>query len=235
MRSPSSLARDRVILTCVAMSIRIVSPHGRFQKDSNILNITWHHSTVRREQRESLFKQRSCTIWLTGLPASGKTTTAFAIEYSLITRGFAAFVLDGDNVRHGLNKDLGFSAEDRKENIRRIGEVAKLFAESGIILIASFISPYRNDRDNVRMIHNNAGLCFIEVFINTPLAVCIERDPKGLYAKAKRGELIGLTGIDAPYEDPLHPEIVLNTQHTGPQHLSGQVLDYLVDHGYLFV
>jgi adenylylsulfate kinase len=144
-------------------------------------NITWHSTHVDRKDRERVLDQRGCTIWFTGLPSSGKSTTAFTLEHKLISLGYLAYVLDGDNVRHGLNKNLGFSAEDREENIRRIGEVAKLFADAGLITMTSFISPYRRDRDLVRDLHREAGLCFIEVFVDTPLEVCEARDPKGLY------------------------------------------------------
>lgn len=196
-------------------------------------NITWHSTHVERREREEILKQRGCTIWLTGLPSSGKSTTAFTLEHELIKRGYAAFVLDGDNVRHGLNKNLGFSAEDREENIRRVGEVARLFADAGIIVTTSFISPYRGDRDKARKIHEEAGLCFIEVFVDTPVEICEKRDPKGLYQKARKGELRGFTGVDDPYEPPLEPELTLKTEEAGPEALTAQILDYLLDNGYL--
>src|SRR5512137_690122 len=169
-------------------------------------NITWHSTHVDRPDRERLLKQKGCTIWFTGLPSSGKSTTAFTLEHELISLGYLAYVLDGDNVRHGLNRNLGFSAEDREENIRRIGEVAKLFADAGVITMTSFISPYRKERDLARKIHGEAGLRFVEIFVDTPVDICEERDPKGLYKKARRGELKGFTGIDDPYEEPLNPE-----------------------------
>jgi adenylylsulfate kinase len=195
-------------------------------------NVTWHSSHVERADREKLLGQQGCTIWFTGLPSSGKSTTAFTLEHELVRRGFLAYVLDGDNIRHGLNKNLGFSAEDREENIRRIGEVAKLFADAGLVTMTSFISPYRKDRDHARQIHRDAGLPFVEVFVDTPIDLCEERDPKGLYKKARRGELKGFTGVDDPYEQPLAPEIVLDTRRA-PDELTDQLMTYLVNHGLL--
>jgi adenylyl-sulfate kinase len=196
-------------------------------------NVVWHFTQVSRAQRETLLNQRGSTIWLTGLPSSGKSTTAFALEYELIRRGFMAYVLDGDNIRHGLNKDLGFAARDREENIRRVAEVAKLFADSGIIVITSFISPYRKERDFARQIHTQAGLDFTEVFIDTPVDVCEARDPKHLYAKARRGELKGFTGVDDPYEEPLDPDIVAKTAEHDPEAIALQMMYYLVKVGTL--
>ncbi len=173
-------------------------------------NITRHCPSVSRRESESLFDQKGGTIWLTGLSSSGKSSTAFTLERRLLWSGFFAYVLDGDNVRHGLNKDLGFSAREREENIGRVAEVAKLFADSGLMAIASFISPYRRERDLARRIHEDSGLYFAEVFVDTPIDVCESRDPKGLYAKARRGDLLEFTGIDAPYEPPLHPELTVS-------------------------
>lgn len=174
-------------------------------------NVVWHEGHVERAQREALLKQRGCTIWLTGLPSSGKSTLAFSLEHLLVQRGRLAYVLDGDNIRHGLNKNLGFSAEDRAENIRRIGEVAKLFADAGVLTITSFVSPYRKDRDSVRELHKAGNLPFVEVFVDTPVGVCETRDPKGLYAKARAGQLKGFTGVDDPYEPPQSPELTIKT------------------------
>ncbi len=196
-------------------------------------NIKWHEAHVDRNERFKLIKQQGCTIWLTGLPSSGKSTIAFTMEHEIIRRGFLSYVLDGDNVRHGLNKNLGFSAEDRQENIRRIGEVAKLFADAGVITITSFISPYISDRDSVRKLHEEAGITFIEVFIDTPLNVCEERDPKGLYKKARDGIIKGFTGIDDPYEPPENPEIVIKTTELTPQQSTARILSYLIDRGKL--
>src|SRR5437763_139706 len=152
-------------------------------------NVVWHEGHVERKDREGLLKQKGCTVWLTGLPSSGKSTLAFSLEHLLVQRGHLAYVLDGDNIRHGLNKNLGFSAEDRAENIRRIGEVAKLFADTGVLTLTSFVSPYRADRDIVRSLHDAAGLPFVEVFVDTPVDLCEQRDPKGLYKKARAGQI----------------------------------------------
>jgi bifunctional enzyme CysN/CysC len=168
-------------------------------------HITWHRGDVDRDERLS----SGATIWFTGLSGSGKSTIAAACERLLLERGRPAYVLDGDNVRHGLNGDLGFSAEDRAENVRRVGEVARLFADAGVVALVPLISPYRADRDRVRNAHAEAGLAFIEVHVATPIEVCEQRDPKGLYAKARTGEITGFTGIDDPYEAPLSPELVL--------------------------
>lgn len=198
-------------------------------------NITWHEGHVNRKIRENLLQQRGCTIWMTGLSASGKSTLAFTLEHALVQRNRLTYVLDGDNVRHGLNKNLGFSAEDREENIRRIGEVAKLFADAGFITMTSFISPYRKDRDIARKIHDDAGLFFMEVFVDAPIEVCEERDPKGLYKKARRGELKGFTGIDDPYEPPHNPELRIDTNLLNPQQGAMRILGYLVEQGYLML
>jgi adenylylsulfate kinase len=174
-------------------------------------NITWHEGELTREARFDALGCVGATLWFTGLSGSGKSTIASALEARLVRRGVYAYRLDGDNVRHGLNAGLGFSAEDRQENIRRIGEVARLFADSGCIAITSFISPYRSDRDRVRAMHEESGLRFLEVFIDTPIEVCEQRDPKGLYKKARAGEITGFTGIDDPYEAPEAPEIHVRT------------------------
>jgi adenylylsulfate kinase len=198
-------------------------------------NITWHEGHVDRRIRENLLQQRGCTIWMTGLSASGKSTLAFTLEHALVERNRVAYVLDGDNVRHGLNKNLGFSAEDREENIRRIGEVSKLFADAGFITMTSFISPYRKDRDIARRIHYESGLFFMEVFVDAPIEVCEQRDPKGLYKKARRGELKGFTGIDDPYEPPEKPELIIDTSHLTPQQGAMKILGFLVETGYLML
>lgn len=177
-------------------------------------NVVWHEGHVERTAREGLVNQRGCTIWLTGLPSSGKSTIGFSLEHWLVQQGRLAYVLDGDNIRHGLNKNLGFSAEDRDENIRRIGEVTKLFADAGLISITSFVSPYRADRDRARKLHDEAGIPFIEVFVDTQLEECEKRDPKGLYKKARAGEIPNFTGISDPYEAPLNAEVVLKTTET---------------------
>ena len=183
--------------------------------DIKATNITWHEGHVDREAREKLLKQKDALLWTTGLSGSGKSTIAYTLEHALIQRGHLAYVLDGDNIRHGLNKNLGFSPEDRTENIRRIGEVGNLFADTGVITITAFISPYRADRAVAREVIGDGN--FFEVFCDTPLGVCEERDPKGLYKKARAGEIKGFTGIDAPYEAPETPELVIDTSKVSPQ------------------
>ena len=178
-------------------------------------NITWHEGHVSRDQRQKLLSQTGILIWFTGLSGSGKSTIAYTLEHALVQRNHLCYVLDGDNIRHGLNKNLGFSAEDRTENIRRIGEVGKLFVDAGIITITAFISPYRADREIARQTVGDGN--FFEVFCDTPLAVCEERDPKGLYKKARAGEIKGFTGIDDPYEQPEKPELVIDTSKCSPQ------------------
>ena len=192
-------------------------------------NITWHQSEIDQAAREELLKQKGCVIWFTGLSGSGKSTIANQVAVRLHQSGRITYVLDGDNIRHGLNKNLGFSPEDRQENIRRIGEVAKLFADAGLITTTAFISPYRQDRDAVRDIMSPDR--FIEVFVDCPLEVCENRDPKGLYKKARAGELKGFTGIDAPYEAPQSPELVVNTNELDVAGCTEQVIAYLMVHG----
>ena len=194
-------------------------------------NITWHEGHVTRAERERLLGQKGATLWFTGLSGSGKSTIAFTLEHALVQRGRLAYVLDGDNVRHGLNKNLGFSAADREENIRRIGEVAKLFADCGVLTMTSFISPYRRDRDGVRALHAEAGIPFVEVHVATPLATCEQRDPKGLYKKARAGQLKNFTGIDDPYEPPARPELTLDATNTSPQEATVRLLEYLEREG----
>ena len=196
-------------------------------------NIKWHEGHVDRFYRQELLGQRGLTIWFTGLPSSGKSTTAFLLEHELVKRRFLAYVLDGDNIRHGLNGNLGFSAEDRKENIRRIGEVAKLFADAGVIVSTSFISPFKSDRDLVRKLHKEANLNFIEVFIKAPVEVCSQRDPKGLYRKALAGEIKGFTGVDAPYEEPESPELVIDTDKLSKEECMQILVDYLIENKYI--
>ena len=192
-------------------------------------NITWHQSEIDQAAREELLQQKGCVIWFTGLSGSGKSTVANQVAAHLHQSGRITYVLDGDNIRHGLNKNLGFSPEDRQENIRRIGEVAKLFADAGLITTTAFISPYRQDRDAVRDIMSPDR--FIEVFVDCPLEVCENRDPKGLYKKARAGELKGFTGIDAPYEAPQSPELVVNTNELDVAGCTEEVIAYLMEHG----
>lgn len=172
-------------------------------------NVHWHAGNLTRDERFGLLKSVGCTLWFTGLPSSGKSTIASALEQVVVQRGRHCYRLDGDNIRMGLNKNLGFSADDRAENIRRIGEVAKLFADSGSVALTSFISPYRADRDAARALHEKEGIGFFEVFVDTPVEECEKRDPKGLYKKARAGEIKGFTGVDDPYEAPSKPELRL--------------------------
>ncbi len=188
-------------------------------------NLTWHVGEVDREARAAAHGHRGAILWFTGLSGSGKSTIAHRVERTLIERGAFAYVLDGDNVRHGLNSDLGFAPEDRVENIRRIGEVARLFADAGALVVSAFISPYRKDRDRVRALMGPGE--FIEVFVDTPLEVCEARDPKGLYKKARSGEMSGLTGLDAPYEPPDEPEIHLKTVNLSVDEAADRVISYL--------
>ncbi len=174
-------------------------------------NVHWHDGEVTREDRQKMLNQKGATLWFTGLSGSGKSTVAVALEKALIERGHLCYRLDGDNVRLGINKNLGFSAEDRAENIRRIGEIAKLFVDTGVIVLSSFVSPYRADRDQVRELHAQSDMDFLEIFVDVPLSVAEERDPKGLYKKARAGEIKNFTGIDDPYEAPEQAEVVLNS------------------------
>ncbi|MEM7229211.1 MAG: adenylyl-sulfate kinase [Planctomycetota bacterium] len=196
-------------------------------------NIVWHEGTVTRADRRRLLAQTGATLWLTGLSGSGKSTVADALERTLIDRGHCAYRLDGDNIRHGLNRNLGFSAEDRSENIRRIGEVARLFTEAAIFTIASFISPYRSDRELVRTMHMDADLPFLEIHVDVPLDVAEQRDPKGLYAKARAGEIKGFTGIDDPYEPPTAPDLHLPTNQLDVAASVGRIVQLLLDRGLL--
>ncbi len=188
-------------------------------------NITWHGSEINKEDRERLLNQKGVVIWYTGLSASGKSTIARKVEEKLFERGTLTYVLDGDNIRHGLNKNLGFSPEDREENIRRIGEVGKLFADAGVIAMTAFISPYLADRQKARDLHNDGD--FIEVFVDAPLNVLEDRDPKGLYKKARAGEIPEFTGISAPYEAPEDPEIHLDTSKLNVDECADAVIKFL--------
>jgi adenylylsulfate kinase len=188
-------------------------------------NITWHTSSVTKVDRRVQNGHGSCVLWFTGLSGSGKSTIANAVSSELYRQGMNEYVLDGDNVRHGLNRDLGFSDHDRTENIRRIGEVAKLFVDSGAIVTTAFISPFRSDRDQVRAIFAEGE--FIEVFVDCPLEECERRDPKQLYVKARRGEIKDFTGIDSPYEAPEHPEITLRSDLLKVEEAVEQIFAYL--------
>jgi adenylylsulfate kinase len=209
---------------------------------TNDTNVHWHEHSVSREEREQLNGHKGCVIWFTGLSACGKSTVSNLVDHLLHKKGLHSFVLDGDNVRHGLNAGpgmlkerhgeefskrfgLGFSAQDREENIRRIGAVAKLFADAGLVTLTAFISPYRRDRDAVRATMKEGD--FIEIFVDAPLEVCEKRDPKGLYKKARAGELKGFTGIDDPYEAPTKPELVLDAGTKSAETLAEEVIAYL--------
>ena len=194
-------------------------------------NITWHPGLT-HEERAQYTKQKGLTIWFTGLSASGKSTVATALEQVLLQKGVNSYRLDGDNVRFGLNKNLGFSEQDRVENIRRIGEVAKLFADSTAVAITSFISPYKADRDQARELHKQSGLPFVEVFVDVPVEVAEQRDPKGLYKKARAGEIKEFTGISAPYERPEHAEVTLTHNQTVEEGVQA-VVDYLTEQKYI--
>ena len=222
--------------------------------ETRAANITWHEGHVSRAEREGLLKQKGATLWFTGLSGSGKSTIATAVEHALVSAGHAAYVLDGDNVRFGLNASpklltdtrgydpaaasrfgLGFAAADRVENVRRIGEVARLFADAGLVALTSFISPYRADRDAARAVHVAAGLPFVEVFVNTPIETCERRDPKGLYRQARAavaaGKAAGFTGIDDPYEPPTNPELTLDTAAQSVAEGVAVVMEYLASRG----
>ncbi|MEJ7142719.1 adenylyl-sulfate kinase [Staphylococcus capitis] len=194
-------------------------------------NITWHDSEVTKEERQNRNGHKSAVIWFTGLSGSGKSTVSVALEKALFNEGKQTYRLDGDNVRHGLNKNLGFSPEDRTENIRRIGEVAKLMVDAGSITVTAFISPYKQDRDNVRAILEDDE--FIEVYTKCSVEECENRDPKGLYKKARSGEIPEFTAISAPYEAPDHPEIILDTEHESINQSVDRVIQYLKQHQYI--
>jgi len=194
-------------------------------------NIVWHDHQVTKEERTKIKNQKSCILWFTGLSGSGKSTVANAVESKLLERKKHTYLLDGDNIRMGLNKGLTFSDEDRIENIRRIGEVSKLFVDAGTIVLTAFISPFQKERDVVRSLVNEDD--FIEVFIDTPLEICESRDPKGLYAKARKGEIPNFTGISSPYESPITPEIHVKTEKLSIEESAEQIITYLEEKGYL--
>lgn len=192
--------------------------------ETKATNIVWHDMNVKRQDREKLLKQRGTVLWFTGLSGSGKSTVASLLEKRLHSMGKLTYLLDGDNVRHGLNSDLGFSEEDRIENIRRISELSRLFVDAGIITITTFISPFINDRERVKKL---LGEDFIEVYIDCPLEICEKRDPKGIYKKARQGEIKNFTGIDSPYEKPISPEITVSTHLNSIDECVDSIIDYL--------
>jgi adenylylsulfate kinase len=190
-------------------------------------NITWHKSTVTKNDRYLLNGHKSCVLWFTGLSGSGKSTLANAVDSALYQRNFRSYVLDGDNIRHGLNSDLSFRKEDRKENIRRIGEVAKLFVDSGLIVSSAFISPFLEDRQLVRNIFDPGE--FIEIYLSCPINICEDRDPKGLYEKARKGEISEFTGISSPYEVPINPEIIIESNQMTLEQSVDKIITYLTE------
>ena len=196
-------------------------------------NITWHDGDITLEDRNALMGHKGATLWFTGLSGSGKSTVAVALEKALFERGCLSYRLDGDNIRLGINKNLGFSAEDRTENIRRIGEIAKLFVDSSVIALSSFISPYRADRDEVRALHAESGYPFVEVFVDCALEEAERRDPKGLYKKARAGEIKNFTGIDDPYEAPLAAEIHLRTDQMSLEEEVNVIIRYLEANNFI--
>jgi len=196
-------------------------------------NVQWQHVQVSRQEREKQNAHRSCIIWLTGLSGAGKSTLAQALDQYLFQHGMRSFVLDGDNVRHGLCGDLGFSNDDRVENIRRVGEVAKLFLDAGVVVIAAFISPFRQDRARVRALVGDQD--FIEIYCRCPLDVCEERDVKGLYQKARSGSIPNFTGLTSPYEEPESPELVVDTSKQSIEQSVGEIVDYLLRGEYIDV
>jgi adenylylsulfate kinase len=194
-------------------------------------NIIWHHASVTRQQREKLNGHKSVVLWFTGLPSSGKSTIAHAVEEKLYQMGCRTLVLDGDNVRHGLCSDLGFSVSDRAENIRRIGEMVKLFVEAGVIVLTAFISPFKKDRHRVRSLLRQGD--FVEIYCKCPLGICEERDIKGFYKRAKIGEIKDFTGISSPYEEPENPELILDTDELTVEECVSKVIGFLREKGYI--
>ena len=190
-------------------------------------NLTWHSNNLSRKERHASLGYTGATIWFTGLSGSGKSSIASATEKLIVTSGRPSYLLDGDNLRLGLNEDLNFSAKDRHENVRRVAEVARLFADAGLVALVPLISPYREGRENAREIHDQFGLRFFEIFVDTPIEVCEERDPKGLYKKARSGEIKGFTGIDDPYEMPNDPDLILTPENGLPEDGAKLVLQLL--------
>jgi adenylylsulfate kinase len=208
-----------------------VKKKGELKMNEKGNNLYWHHPSVTVDERRESHNYKSCVIWFTGLSAAGKSTLANSLCRHLHTMGVNSYVLDGDNIRHGLNKNLGFSAEDRKENIRRLGEVAKLFVDAGVIAMTAFISPYEEDRNNARKLLKEDE--FIEVFVKCSIDECERRDPKGMYKKAKAGQVKEFTGISAPYEEPKNPEIVLDTDKMTLEECLERLMGYLIENDYL--
>jgi len=221
---------ERIMRKPVADILREFYANGSLGKKKSS-NVTWHDTGIVKQDREKRNNHQGVVIWLTGLSGCGKSTVASKLQEKLFARGVQVYILDGDNIRHGLNGDLGFSPEDREENIRRIGEVAHLFADAGMVAITSFISPYIKDRDRARSLNKEGE--FIEIFVKAPLDVCEKRDPKGLYKKARKGEIKEFTGISAPYEEPENPEIVIETDKLDIQQSAEKIISYLKDKGII--
>jgi bifunctional enzyme CysN/CysC len=222
-------ATDDTVAAGMIVGARGSSRGGLERRVERSPNVTWHPGGLSREERWQQLGQRGAVVWMTGLPGSGKSTIANGVEQQLVAAGQPAYVLDGDNLRHGLNGNLGFSPEDRSENVRRTAHVAALLADAGAVVLASLVSPYAEDRAIARRIVEEQGLEFVEVFVNTPLDECERRDPKGLYAKARAGEISGFTGVDAPYEAPERAEVEIRSAETGVEEAIAAVLDRLGD------
>ncbi|KAJ3675595.1 hypothetical protein LUZ60_004637 [Juncus effusus] len=241
IRRTSQIGAIRTVGSRLATPIRAGSMepgsnNGLTTSVGKATNIRWHECPIGKLERQKLLQQKGCVIWITGLSGSGKSTLACALSRELHNRGHLTYVLDGDNLRHGLNRDLSFNAEDRTENIRRVGEVANLFADAGVICIASLISPYRRERDACRSLLPESS--FIEVFMDFPLEICEARDPKGLYKRARAGKIKGFTGVDDPYEPPLNCEITIQLKDglcPCPKSMAEQVISYLQNNGFLQV
>jgi bifunctional enzyme CysN/CysC len=202
-------------------------------EEARSANVVWYAGEHSAAERWEALGSHGATVWFTGLSGSGKSTVAVAVEDAVLAVGRPTYLLDGDNLRHGLNGDLGFSAEDRHENVRRVGEVARLFADAGVVALVPLISPYAVDRDRARSAHDLAGLPFVEIYLDTPIELCEQRDPKGLYAKARAGEITGFTGVDDPYEAPVRPDLVLRPEDGGPVDQARSVLELLADRDIL--
>jgi bifunctional enzyme CysN/CysC len=220
------LIDERTHDTVAAGMVETARPATR-REQRHSLDVRWHPSALERDARWSALSQRGATVWLTGLPASGKSTIAVAVERALVESGRFAYLLDGDNIRHGLSGDLGFDPASRTENVRRVAHVARLFADAGAVALVSLVSPFREDRVAARRLHEAAGLLFFEVFVDTPLEECARRDPKGLYARARAGRLVGLTGDSAPYEPPDEAELVVRGAEESVQAAAFRVLETL--------
>ena len=229
---PISITLVTVILGVYRNVTRVTDMHDtKTSSRDKSDNVVWHATKVNKHERSRLNNQQSAIIWFTGLSGSGKSTIACALEKRLFEMSMRTYILDGDNMRYGLNRDLGFSEQDRRENIRRIGEVAKLFVDAGVLVLSSFISPFIEDRRFVRRIVNSDE--FIEIYVKCPLPVCEQRDPKGLYARARKGEIKQFTGIDSPYEEPEEPEITIDTSKTDLDTAVDLIIDYLYRRSYI--